>query len=104
MDGYDSIIVNSYIHPGLYHGGTLRIGWDNIMTFWRGYILKHPKLVFVSFGDPYKLYDFPYLKTYVNAFSESAATQRAVVKVLLGEKPMTAKNPVSFKGFFEKEI
>lgn len=104
MDGYDAIIVNSYIHPGLYHGGTLRIGWDNIMTFWRGYILKHPKLVFVSFGDPYKLYDFPYLKTYVNAFSESAATQRAVVKVLLGEKPMTAKNPVSFKGFFEKEI
>ncbi|MBR2375530.1 MAG: glycoside hydrolase family 3 protein [Clostridia bacterium] len=104
MDEYETIIISCPFHPGNYHGGSLRVGWNNIMTFWRGYILQHPKLVFVSFGDPFKLYEFPYLKTYVNAYMNGADVQRSAVRVLLGEKPAVGKNPVSLKGFFEREI
>ena len=74
------------------------------MTFWRGLLLKHPCVVFTSFGDPYKLYDYPYLRTYVNAFSSAEASQRGAVKVLLGEKEPMAKNPIEHKGFFEREV
>ena len=74
------------------------------MVLWRGYVLQHPRCIFTSFGDPYKLFDMPYLKEYINAFSNTPATQRAVVKVLLGEIKAQGKNPVSLKGFFEREV
>ncbi len=103
-DSYDCILINCRISSRDYIGGTLRINRDNIMPFWRGAIIDHPCVIFTSFGDPYKLYDLPFLRTYVNAFSSSNDCQRAFVKVLLGEIQPTAKNPVGLKGFFECEV
>ncbi|MDY5677751.1 MAG: hypothetical protein SPK59_03135 [Eubacteriales bacterium] len=40
---------------------------------------------------------------YVNAFSNATTSQQAAVKLLLGEIGEKAKNPVSLKGFFERE-
>ena len=65
--------------------------------------MKHHHMIFTSFGDPYKLYDFPFLKTYINTFSYQESSMRAFVEVLLGEKPMIAKNPVKLNGVFERE-
>lgn len=104
MQGTKTVFVNCKMGVHDYLGGSLRAMWANIMTFWRGIIFEHPSVVFTSFGDPYKLYEFPYLYTYVNAFSSSEASQRGAIKVLLGEKPMVAKNPVNHKGFFEREV
>ncbi len=104
MDDYDAIVINCNMNCMNYHGATLRVGWNNVKLFWRGYILKHPKLVFVSFGDPYKLYDFPYLKTYVNAYSGVATSQIAAAKVILGKIKPQGKSPVRLEGFFEREI
>lgn len=101
MYDYDFVLVNCFFTGK--HGGTMRIGWDKVRVFWRGYALKHPRLIFTSFGDPYKLYDFPFLKTYINTFSYQECSMRAFVRVLLGEKPMTAKNPITLKGTFERE-
>jgi beta-N-acetylhexosaminidase len=101
MNDYDYLLI-SFFFTGS-HGGTMRIGWKDIATFWRAYVLQHPNVIFVSFGDPYKLYDFPFLKTYVNAFSYTEASQRALVKTILGEVGERAKNPVSLEGFFERE-
>lgn len=99
-----AVLVNCKISSQDYVGGTLRVMWDHIAPFWRGEVLKHPKMVFTSFGDPYKIYDFPYLKTYVNAFSYSEATQRAFVKALLGEISFAGKSPVGLEGFFNGEV
>lgn len=104
MGQYDLLLVACDMSSENYHGGSLRVGWYNIMTFWRAYILEHPHMVFVSFGDPYKLFDFPYLHTYVNAYSDCPETQRAVAKAVTGQIAATGKNPVSFDGFFEREI
>ena len=101
---YDAVLLNCKMSSKDYHGGSFRIGWNNIMTFWRGYVLQHPKFIFISFGDPYKLYDAPYLKEYINAFSYSDESQRAVAKVLLGKIEAKGKNPVAFEGFFEREV
>lgn len=101
MNEYDYILVN-FFWRGI-HGATMRVGWDFIMTFWRGYFMKHPRVIFTSFGDPYKLYDFPYLKTYINTFSYTEPSQRAFVKTLLGEIMPRAKNPVEFRGVFDRE-
>lgn len=104
MQDAKTVFVNCKIGVHDYLGGSLRIAWPNIMLFWRGFLFNHPSVVFTSFGDPYKLHDFPYLHTYVNAFSSAEASQRAAVRVLLGEKPAVGKNPVSHKGYFEREV
>lgn len=103
LKGYDCVLFNCRINPANYLGGTIRINWDNIMAFWRGVGVAHPRVIFTSFGDPYKLYDLPFLRTYVNAYSHDDITFRAFVKVLLGEMPAKGKSPVSLKGFFERE-
>jgi hypothetical protein len=46
----------------------------------------------------------PYQKEYINAFSFVDASQRAVVKVILGEIPAQGKNPVRLEGIFEREV
>lgn len=100
MNEYDLVVIASHAN---YHGSTLRVGWDNIMALWRGYILQHDKVVFVGLDDPYKLFDFPYAKTYVNTFGESPSLQRALVRVILGKIQPKAQNPISFGGYFERE-
>ena len=104
IDKYDMVLLNCKISSLDYHGATLRVGWDNIMVLWRGYALRHDKLIFTSFGDPYKLYDMPYLKTYINAHSNTPESQRAVVKLILGEIECVAKNPVDFPPYFRREV
>ena len=103
-DDYDCILLNARISSRDYLGGTLRINWDNIMPFWRGIVLDHPCVIFTSFGDPYKLYELPFLRTYVNAYSSAYYSQRALVKVLLGEKEAEGKSPVALDGFFKREV
>lgn len=101
---YDAVFVNCAIDSQACRGRDMNVGWwDGIMTFWRAYILQNKNIVFTSFGDPYKIYEFPYMRTYVNAFSRCPETQAAAIAVLLGEKPCIAKSPVSLKGFFERE-
>ncbi len=101
MDQYDYILINNFFSGQ--HGGSMRCGWGQIAPFWRGYIFRHPRVIFTSFGDPYKLYDYPFLKTYINTFSYTENSMRAFVRVLLGECKMVAKNPVSLPGYFERE-
>lgn len=103
-DQYDCILINSRINSHNYLGGTLRINWDNIMAFWRGVAVDHPCVIFASFGDPYKLYEFPFLKTYINAYSHDEATFRAYVSAILGENEISGKSPVALKGFFDCEV
>ncbi len=100
---YDLVLLNCKMSSRDYHGGSLRVAWDNIMVLWHAIVLQHPNVIFTSFGDPYKLYEFPYLKEYVNVFSFTKESQIAAAKVILGEIKAQGKNPVTLKGYFERE-
>ncbi|MDR0856000.1 MAG: hypothetical protein LBM78_01160 [Clostridiales bacterium] len=102
QEKYDCVLINLRFDPMNYHGGSLRLSWEHVIAFWRAYALQNPLTVLTSFGDPYKLYEFPYIKTYVNAFDACDASVKAFVRVLLGEIPARAKNPVTLKGFFNR--
>lgn len=93
QDAY-AVLLNVNVSPMNCTGGSLRLGWEQLMAVWRGYILEHPRLVAISFGDPYKLFEMPYLKTYINAFSYSESSQRGAVRLILGETESRAGNPV----------
>ncbi len=104
LPNFDCVLVNCKMTSYNFPGGSLRVGWDQVWPFWRGYIFTHPCVIFTSFGDPYKIYDYPYLRTYINAFSEAEGVQRGLVRVLFGEVEPTAKSPVALKGFFDREV
>jgi len=101
---YDLVIMSLRIDSSNYQGGTLRIGWGQVMALWRGYLMRNKNMVFVSFGDPYKLYDYPFAATYVNMYSCTESSQRAFVRALLGEIEVTGKSPVAMEGFFAREV
>ena len=103
-DDYDLIMMNSILSSRNYHGGSMRAGWNSILVMWDGYVLDHPNVIFTSFGDPYKIHEFPYVKTYINAFSHYEESQVAVAKVVLGQIPALGKNPVQFDGYFDREV
>ncbi len=94
IEKVDAVFVNSIIDTSNCSGNSLRLGWNNMMTFWRGYIFKNKNLVFTSFGDPYKLTELPFLKCYINAYIKSGAAVRAVVDAVLGKNEFVGKSPV----------
>jgi beta-N-acetylhexosaminidase len=56
-------------------------------------------VVFVTFGNPYLLKDFPRVAAYIATFSPTPPAETAVVKALFGEIAITGKLPVSIPGF-----
>jgi beta-N-acetylhexosaminidase len=56
-------------------------------------------VVFVSFGNPYLVKDFPKVSAYLATFTPTSPSETALVKALLGEIPVTGHTPVSIPGF-----
>ncbi len=65
-------------------------GMPNIMSrYWHDI-----PTVMVSFGHPYFLYDAPRVPCYINAYTNVAASQRAVLERLTGNAPFTGASPI----------
>ena len=97
----EAVFVASYIDTANCSGSSMRLGWNNLMAFWRGYIFKCKNLAFVSFGDPYKLREMPFLRTYVNAYIRSDAAVKAAVSCCLGESEFSGESPVAIERITE---
>jgi hypothetical protein len=61
---------------------------------WRSLFADHPKVFFTSFGNPYVLHEMPHLPNLMAAYGNSAVSQRAAVKVWLGEMEVQGDCPV----------
>ena len=55
------------------------------MSLWRAFYSDNTNVIFSSFGNPYVLYEQPHLPNMVLTYGASDASQRAAVKVWLGE-------------------
>ncbi len=96
IDSVDAVFISSYIDtsPSNCTGSSLRLGWNNIMAFWRGCVFRCKKVIFLSFGDPYKIIGLPFLKTYVNAYNNSEISIKTALNVCFGEEKATGVSPV----------
>lgn len=94
IEKVDAVFVISILDTTCGSGNSLRLGWNNMMTFWRGYIFKNKNLIFVSFGDPYKLSELPFIKTYVNSYVKSGIVAKSTVDACLGISSFEGKSPV----------
>jgi beta-N-acetylhexosaminidase len=93
---YDAIFIN-FKYPAKY--GSIRFYGDAMAAMKGSWWVENPKVVFTAFGDPYKIYDLPALQNYVAAYSVRKVSQRAVVKVWLGELAPQGKCPVDMSRY-----
>ena len=61
---------------------------------WRRLWVDHLNLLVTSFGNPYVLHEMPHLPNLLAAYGNSDVSQRAAVKVWLGEIEATGDCPV----------
>jgi len=61
---------------------------------WRSLFIDHPNVLTTSFGNPYVLHEMPHLPNLLAAYGDSAVSQRAVIKVWLGEIEAQGDCPV----------
>ncbi|MFP4384324.1 MAG: glycoside hydrolase family 3 protein [Spirochaetia bacterium] len=98
---FDAVFINVHVMP-VY--GTTRMVGKAVMSLWNSFWHGHPAVVFTTFGDPYKLYEMPYVPNYVLTFSNTPSSQRAVVKAWLGELEAQGRLPVSLEGYFDRQV
>ena len=61
---------------------------------WRSLFMDHPRVCYTAFGNPYVLHELPHLPNLLVTYSETAVSQRAAVKVWLGEIGAAGDCPV----------
>lgn len=89
-----AVIVNVYNMPFMTLGH-IRIAPNGFGAWgWRSLFLEHPNVIYCAFGTPYIGYELPHVPNLLATYGGSAVSQRAAVKVLLGELPALGKAPV----------
>jgi beta-N-acetylhexosaminidase len=79
--------------------GTLQLYETEALTAYTANSLPREKVVSISYGDPY-VHDvmLPGVETAINAYSDSPATQEALVRALVGEVGFPGRSPVDLEG------
>lgn len=91
---HDVIFLNLMVLPYMMMG-TIRNLVGGIGHWrWRSLFVEHPNVLTTSFGNPYVLHEMPHLPNLVAAFGNSAVSQRAAIKVWLGEIEAQGDCPV----------
>ena len=72
----------------------VRIEWAQPMGANCGHYINDIPTVFVSLENPYHLLDFPRVKTFINCYSSSDITIKALIEKLCGRSPFKGANPV----------
>jgi len=98
---YEAVFMNIHVPPRY---GSVRMHGELGSIFWNSFWLDHPCVVFTSFGDPNKLYEMPYAPNYINAYSNTPSSQRAAVKVWLGEEEALGRSPLKCGEYFDIEV
>ncbi|MDP2364637.1 MAG: glycoside hydrolase family 3 C-terminal domain-containing protein, partial [Ignavibacteria bacterium] len=68
---------------------------DDQLKFFKSILILNKKVIIISFENPYILSLFPNAENYICTFSNSNASQRAVVNLLNGSIEPNGRLPVS---------
>ena len=84
--------------------GRGRLGLPPRLADWfKGLVRVKPSTVLISLGDPYLIRQLSFFPTYLCTYSHVSTSQRAAVKALFGEIPVTGRLPVSIPGVAERD-
>ena len=90
---HDAVFINLYITP-MMSLGAVRMT-DSFRTWgWRSLFVDHRNVVYTAFGSPYVAYELPHVPKLIATYGGSDVSQRAAVKVWLGEMEAQGTLPV----------
>lgn len=89
----DAVFINLFKAP-MMPLGTARLT-DTFRSWgWRSLYRTHPQVAYTAFGNPYVAYELPPVTRLITTYGASDCSQRAAVKVWLGEIEATGTLPV----------
>ena len=92
-EAYDAVFINLYKIP-IMPLGTARMT-DTFRSWgWRSLYRMRPNVAYTAFGNPYVAYELPPVPRLLAAYGNSDCSQRAAVKVWLGEMDAVGTLPV----------
>ena len=100
---YAAVFVNMHVTPHM-RLGTLRLPGGIPVPQWMSLHREHPQVVYTTFGNPCVLYEMPQVNNLVATFGASHESQRAAVKVWLGELAARGKPPFTQPRVSVKQI
>jgi beta-N-acetylhexosaminidase len=96
-DSSETVVVATYVRRVEGEG---RFAVPQHIAAWIDSLAMRRPVVVVAFGNPYLIRQFPNIDSYVTTYGVSDDLERAAVRALLGQAPVTGKTPVSLPGFF----
>jgi beta-N-acetylhexosaminidase len=91
---HDAVFVHIDVKP-FTTMGTVRVPGGGFGRWgWRSLFNEHPCVLYTAFGSPYVAYELPHVPNLIATFGDAPASQRAVVKVWLGEMEAQGTLPV----------
>jgi beta-N-acetylhexosaminidase len=90
----DAVFLNLLVLPYMVLGSIRNLVGHLGYWNWRSLFVDSPNVFFTSFGSPYVLHEMPHLPNLVAAYGDDDVSQRAAVKVWLGEIEAQGKCPV----------
>ena len=91
---YDVVFLNLMALPYMVLGTIRNLVGHLGHWSWRSLFVDYPQVRFTSFGNPYVLHEMPHLPNLLVAYGNSDVSQRAAVKVWLGEIEAQGDCPV----------
>jgi hypothetical protein len=90
---HDVVFINLYFTP-MMSLGTVRMTESFRTWGWRSLFVEHPAVAYTAFGSPYVAYELPHVPNLIATYGGSDVSQRAAVKVWLGEIEARGTLPV----------
>lgn len=90
---FDLSVVAANVATGSNHT-TRRLEWITLMAADEPWYVRDIPTLFISFCNPYHMFDVPFIDCFVNAYSSNAATVSAVVDKLMGRSAFRGVSPV----------
>jgi beta-N-acetylhexosaminidase len=88
-----AVFINLYKIP-MMPLGTARMT-DTFRSWgWRSLYRRHPQVAYTAFGNPYVVYELPPVPRLIATYGSSDCSQRAAVRVWLGEMEAVGRLPV----------
>ena len=92
-DDHDAVFLNLYIMP-MMSLGTVRMTETFRSWGWRSLYAEHPNVYYTAFGSPYVAHELPPVPNLIATYGGTQVSQRAAVKVWLGELDPQGELPV----------
>ena len=90
---FDLSIVAANVPTGS-NNTTRRIDWITLMAANEPWYMREIPTMFISFCNPYHMFDVPFISTFVNCYSSSEFCVEAAVEKMMGRSPFVGKSPV----------